>query len=108
YFFFSSRRRHTRFSRDWSSDVCSSDLREVSKVKPIVAIKGGKTEAGAKAASSHTGSLAGAAAAYTAAFAQAGVLQASTLGDFARSEGSRVGEEGRDRCEYEQEGRHLN
>src|SRR5690606_40486253 len=27
YFFFSSRRRHTRFSRDWSSDVCSSDLR---------------------------------------------------------------------------------
>src|SRR5690606_40053006 len=26
-FFFSSRRRHTRFSRDWSSDVCSSDLR---------------------------------------------------------------------------------
>src|SRR5690606_40064236 len=25
-FLFSSRRRHTRFSRDWSSDVCSSDL----------------------------------------------------------------------------------
>src|SRR5690606_41072022 len=25
-FFFSSRRRHTSFSRDWSSDVCSSDL----------------------------------------------------------------------------------
>src|SRR5690606_37216380 len=28
HFFFSSRRRHTRFSRDWSSDVCSSDLVE--------------------------------------------------------------------------------
>src|SRR5690606_39590429 len=28
-FFFSSRRRHTRFSRDWSSDVCSSDLASV-------------------------------------------------------------------------------
>src|SRR5690606_39644506 len=28
FFFFSSRRRHTRFSRDWSSDVCSSDLIE--------------------------------------------------------------------------------
>src|SRR5690606_39677952 len=28
FFFFSSRRRHTRFSRDWSSDVCSSDLPE--------------------------------------------------------------------------------
>src|SRR5207302_7304133 len=27
YCFFSSRRRHTRFSRDWSSDVCSSDLK---------------------------------------------------------------------------------
>src|SRR5690606_41182179 len=29
-FFFSSRRRHTRFSRDWSSDVCSSDLRNIA------------------------------------------------------------------------------
>src|SRR5690625_7906449 len=28
-FFFSSRRRHTRWPRDWSSDVCSSDLQEV-------------------------------------------------------------------------------
>src|SRR5207302_6432435 len=27
FFFFSSRRRHTSFSRDWSSDVCSSDLK---------------------------------------------------------------------------------
>src|SRR2546429_9801646 len=30
FFFFSSRRRHTRCSRDWSSDVCSSDLKIVS------------------------------------------------------------------------------
>src|SRR5690349_23957106 len=29
FFFFSSRRRHTRSLRDWSSDVCSSDLRAV-------------------------------------------------------------------------------
>src|SRR2546422_11722816 len=29
FFFFSSRRRHTRCSRDWSSDVCSSDLLDV-------------------------------------------------------------------------------
>src|SRR5690606_18750534 len=29
FFFFSSRRRHTRFSRDWSSDVCSSDLERI-------------------------------------------------------------------------------
>src|SRR2546430_13169040 len=30
-FFFSSRRRHTRFDCDWSSDVCSSDLRAVAE-----------------------------------------------------------------------------
>src|SRR3712207_7034132 len=30
-FFFSSRRRHTRYWRDWSSDVCSSDLGQVSR-----------------------------------------------------------------------------
>ena len=29
YFFFSSRRRHTRLRRDWSSDVCSSDLQMI-------------------------------------------------------------------------------
>src|SRR5256885_7153471 len=29
-FFFSSRRRHTRLQGDWSSDVCSSDLRKVA------------------------------------------------------------------------------
>src|SRR3712207_7805198 len=28
-FFFSSRRRHTRYWRDWSSDVCSSDLKDI-------------------------------------------------------------------------------
>src|SRR6266436_8915263 len=31
FFFFSSRRRHTRCSRDWSSDVCSSDLEGVDE-----------------------------------------------------------------------------
>src|SRR5258707_11060068 len=30
FFFFSSRRRHTRYWRDWSSDVCSSDLSRLS------------------------------------------------------------------------------
>src|SRR5690606_39707792 len=33
-FLFSSRRRHTRFSRDWSSDVCSSDLPRLAPVLP--------------------------------------------------------------------------
>src|SRR5690606_39598353 len=32
-FFFSSRRRHTIFSRDWSSDVCSSDLKIAKQVQ---------------------------------------------------------------------------
>src|SRR2546429_3894660 len=37
FFFFSSRRRHTRCSRDWSSDVCSSDLRELDNVSKALA-----------------------------------------------------------------------
>src|SRR5690625_2314000 len=39
FFFFSSRRRHTRWPRDWSSDVCSSDLDH----QAVVEIKGGAT-----------------------------------------------------------------
>src|SRR5256886_3230695 len=34
FFFFSSRRRHTRFDCDWSSDVCSSDLQRISILSP--------------------------------------------------------------------------
>src|SRR5205814_5398763 len=36
FFFFSSRRRHTRCLSDWSSDVCSSDLREVVAVTQLL------------------------------------------------------------------------
>src|SRR5207302_4861466 len=40
FFFFSSRRRHTRFSRDWSSDVCSSDLGyDNKKIQNAIAAK---------------------------------------------------------------------
>src|SRR2546422_6427561 len=39
FFFFSSRRRHTRCSRDWSSDVCSSDL-AISRFAQDLFIKG--------------------------------------------------------------------
>src|SRR2546427_12486816 len=35
HFFFSSRRRHTRFDCDWSSDVCSSDLDLATRAAPI-------------------------------------------------------------------------
>src|SRR3989449_11524472 len=38
FFFFSSRRRHTRCSRDWSSDVCSSDLPLVPTINSAVAL----------------------------------------------------------------------
>src|SRR3712207_9554302 len=36
FFFFSSRRRHTRYWRDWSSDVCSSDLASPFRFLPFV------------------------------------------------------------------------
>src|SRR5699024_3935800 len=39
FFFFSSRRRHTRSKRDWSSDVCSSDLVTKYEVQPAVGVK---------------------------------------------------------------------
>src|SRR5947209_14056502 len=35
FFFFSSRRRHTRYWRDWSSDVCSSDLPQFAKLATL-------------------------------------------------------------------------
>jgi acetate---CoA ligase (ADP-forming) len=53
--------------------------KKVSKIKPIIAIKGGKTEKGSKAISSHTGSLAGAYEIYKAAFEKAGVIVAETI-----------------------------
>ena len=38
-FFFSSRRRHTRLVRDWSSDVCSSDLEEKGlSIEPMLCL----------------------------------------------------------------------
>src|SRR6266849_9517761 len=41
FFFFSSRRRHTRSTRDWSSDVCSSDLscNSICATLPKIAIQ---------------------------------------------------------------------
>src|SRR5699024_11326211 len=36
FFFFSSRRRHTRSKRDWSSDVCSSDLDHSAEVDDLI------------------------------------------------------------------------
>ena len=53
--------------------------REVTKTKPVVAIKSGVTKSGSRAVSSHTGSLAGSEQAYQAAFHQAGVLRANDM-----------------------------
>src|SRR3990172_8654535 len=61
---------------------------EVTKQKPIIALKVGRFESGQKAAASHTGALAGSEAAFDAAFAKAGVLRADTaeqMFDWARA-----------------------
>lgn len=60
---------------------------KTTKLKPMIIIKSGGTAAGAKAASSHTGTLAGSENAFDAAFKQSGILRAKTveeLFDFAR------------------------
>ncbi len=56
-------------------NICS----EVSKHKPIIVVKAGNTSAGAKAVSSHTGTLAGSGAAYNASFKQSGIIRAHTI-----------------------------
>ena len=61
---------------------------EVTKHKPVIALKVGRFESGQKAAASHTGALAGSEAAFDAAFSKAGVLRADTaeqLFDWARA-----------------------
>ena len=57
--------------------VCTT----ASRVKPIVILKSGTSEAGAQAASSHTGALAGSNLAYDTAFRQSGVLRTDDMSD---------------------------
>jgi len=54
-------------------------MKEVAKVKPLVIWKGGRTEAGAQAAMSHTGSLASSAAIWSAMLKQAGAIEVHSL-----------------------------
>ncbi len=56
-----------------------SAARSVSRVKPIIVVKSGRSEAPAKAAASHTGSLAGRDDAYNAAFRRAGIIRVDTI-----------------------------
>jgi acetyltransferase len=54
---------------------------QVSKKKPLIILKSGITSSGAKAASSHTGALAGREAAFDSAFKQSGIIRAHTMGE---------------------------
>ncbi|RZV08169.1 acetyltransferase [Natrinema hispanicum] len=95
----------TDFIREWDDDPATDviigylediddgqtfleDAREVTDETPIVLVKSGRTDAGAKAASSHTGAIAGSERAYEAGLEQAGVLRAHSvqeLFDYARA-----------------------
>jgi len=55
--------------------------RQVTRRKPVVSIKSGTTSAGSRAASSHTGTLAGSEKAYDAAFKQVGIVRAGSVQD---------------------------
>ncbi len=58
-------------------------LAEICPIKPVVILKGGRTEAGREMAMSHTGSLAGSAAVWTAVMKQTGAIEVSTLEEMA-------------------------
>ncbi|MFD1564821.1 acetate--CoA ligase family protein [Haloarchaeobius amylolyticus] len=95
----------TDFVREWGTDpetdvvigyledvddgqAFIEDTRTVTRETPIVLVKSGRTDAGAKAASSHTGAIAGSERAYEAGLEQAGVLRARSvqeLFDYARA-----------------------
>src|SRR5690242_21436029 len=80
FFFFSSRRRHTRLTCDWSSDVCSSDLDGGPVVGVDVQHGGGQRAGGGEVAEADRGE---------------GAAQTAAL--LARSEERRVGKECRSR-----------
>jgi len=58
-----------------------SAARAVSRIKPIIVLKSGRSKAGAKAAASHTGAMAGEDAVYDAAFKRAGIVRVDTIQD---------------------------
>jgi len=65
-----------------------SAARKASRNKPVVVVKAGRSDAGAKAALSHTGALAGADAVYDAAFRRAGMLRVNTLDELFQAAGT--------------------
>src|SRR3712207_7320834 len=83
FFFFSSRRRHTRYWRDWSSDVCSSDLTSLDEGRFPLVLSGNCTVA--------IGTVTGCGCDRT------GVVWFDAHGEAMRSEERRVGKECRSR-----------
>src|SRR5690606_40287070 len=94
-FFFSSRRRHTRFSRDWSSDVCSSDL-DVSGVQAERG-RGIRGELGGESVWAGTRRMAASQGAEIGAEVERRLLAVEERGETPRSEERRVGKERRPR-----------
>src|SRR5207253_8502383 len=96
FFFFSSRRRHTRWPRDWSSDVCSSDLQDVMTLL--------KKEHGIEVKSASITIAEVVAREFVAKQARQRGLKVPSNASFAdRSEERRVGKECRARCAGERE-----
>src|SRR5687768_18336337 len=90
FFFFSSRRRHTRCSRDWSSDVCSSDLVAICRLKRVAAdMRDDVTPFLPKAPDQKNGKR--------VALIGAGPSSLTVANDLMRSEERRVGKECRSR-----------
>lgn len=78
--------RHTRSILLYVESITSarkfmSAARIAARAKPVIVVKSGRSEAGARAAASHTGALAGADLVYDAAFRRAGMLRVDTLRD---------------------------
>src|SRR5207245_3124550 len=102
FFFFSSRRRHTRCYRDWSSDVCSSDLRRRRTTRsttgpsyaPLATLTSPVSIASRRGAPRRSSCS-------CAAIAHAAASRAPAN----RSEERRVGKEGRDRGERGHQGK---
>src|SRR5258707_11022096 len=88
FFFFSSRRRHTRYWRDWSSDVCSSDLPKMLAMSALGSLAG-----------FYLVSILAAAEWFYRGFGfeQGSLAPALLLFGLLRSEERRVGKEGRSR-----------